>query len=143
MGKIENEHQLQVSRKAVDRLRRALAGYKAVPDPDPNCLDGIQFMMEKIEREIEEYLAQKANVKGGFKMESKKVTIELTNSEALVLFDFFARFNEHNDFLFEDPVEGKLLWDIESTLEKSLIEPLRSDYRLLVKQAREEVRNNE
>ncbi len=76
-------------------------------------------------------------------MNSKKVTIELTNPEALVLFDFLARFNEHNDFLFEDPVERKVLWDIESTLEKSLIEPLRSDYRLLVKQAREEVRNNE
>ena len=51
-------------------------------------------------------------------------------------------FNEHDDFLFEDAVERKVLWDIESTLEKSLIEPLRSDYRLVVKQAREEVRNN-
>jgi len=59
MGKIENEHQLQVSREAVERLRRALEGYKSVTDPDPNCLDGIQFMMEKIEREIKEYLAQK------------------------------------------------------------------------------------
>ena len=76
-------------------------------------------------------------------MNPQKVTIELTNSEALVLFDFLARFNEHDDFLFEDAVERKVLWDIESTLEKSLIEPLRSDYRLLVKQAREEVRNNE
>ncbi len=75
-------------------------------------------------------------------METKKITIQLTNSEALVLFDFFARFSELDDFLFEDPVERKVLWDIESTLEKSLIEPLRSDYRLLVKQAREEVRNN-
>ncbi|MBM3236253.1 hypothetical protein FJZ31_08140 [Candidatus Poribacteria bacterium] len=76
-------------------------------------------------------------------MKPKKVTIELTNSEALVLFDFLSRFNEHDDFLFEDPVEGKVLWDIESALEKSLIEPLKSDYRLLVKQAREEVRNDE
>jgi len=76
-------------------------------------------------------------------MNPKKVTIELTNSEALVLFDFLARFDERDDLLFEDPVERKVLWDIESTLEKSLIEPLRSDYRLLVKQAREEMRNNE
>jgi hypothetical protein len=58
--KIKDDFELQVSREAVERLRRALAGYKAVPDPDPNCLDGIQFMMEKIEREIEEYLSQKA-----------------------------------------------------------------------------------
>jgi hypothetical protein len=76
-------------------------------------------------------------------MNPQKVTIELTNPEALVLFDFLARFNEHDDFLFEDPVEEKVLWDIESTLEKSLVEPFRSDYLLLVKQAREEVRNNE
>ena len=31
-------------------------------------------------------------------MNPKKVTIELTNSEALVLFDFLARFNEHETF---------------------------------------------
>ena len=30
-------------------------------------------------------------------MNPKKVTIELTNPEALVLFDFLARFNEHDD----------------------------------------------
>ena len=82
--KIKDDFELQVSREAVERLQRALAGYKTVPDPDPNCLDGIQFMMEKIEREIEEYLAQKVNVKENSKMETKKVTIELTNSEALV-----------------------------------------------------------
>jgi len=81
-------------------------------------------------------------VKKAQKTNSQKVTVELTNSEALVLFDFLARFNEYDDFLFEDPVERKVLWDVESTLEKSLIEPLRSDYRLLVKQAREEVRHN-
>jgi hypothetical protein len=58
--KIKDDFELQVSREAVKRLQRALEGYQAVPDPDPNCLDGIQFMIEKIEREIEEYLAQKA-----------------------------------------------------------------------------------
>ena len=88
-------------------------------------------------------LLTKFSVKKAQKTNSQKVTVELTNSEALVLFDFLARFNEYDDFLFEDPVERKVLWDVESTLEKSLIEPLRSDYRLLVKQAREEMRNNE
>jgi hypothetical protein len=76
-------------------------------------------------------------------MNPETVTIELTNAEALVLFDFLARFNESDDFRFEDGAERRVLWDIESTLEKSLVEPLRSDYNLLVKSAREAIRDDE
>ena len=76
-------------------------------------------------------------------MNPKRVTIELTNSEALVLFDFLARFNERDDLEFEDPAESRVLWDLESILEKSLVEPLRGNYDLLVKRARANVRNHE
>jgi hypothetical protein len=58
--KIKDNFELQVSHETIERLQRALASYKAVPNPDLNCLDGIQFMIEKIEREIEQYLAHKA-----------------------------------------------------------------------------------
>lgn len=75
-------------------------------------------------------------------MKPKNVTIELTNSEALVLFDFLARFNARDELEFEYPAESRVLWDIESTLEKSLVEPLTGNYDLLVKQAREEVGNS-
>lgn len=74
-------------------------------------------------------------------MNHKKVSLELTNSEALVLFDFLARFNECGDFEFEDQAEQTVLWDIESILEKSLSEPFLPNYDLLIKQAREAVRS--
>ena len=76
-------------------------------------------------------------------MKPPKVTIELTHSEALVLFDFLARLNARDDFTFEDPAESRVLWDVESALEKSLIEPLNDNYDLLVKRARANVRNHE
>jgi len=62
MGKIENDHQLQVSREAVEGLRRAFEGYKAIPQPDIRkmCMDSLRIWIDRIEREIEEYLAQKA-----------------------------------------------------------------------------------
>ena len=61
MGKIENDHQLQVSRKAVKRLRHALEGIQTISNSDIRqmCEDSTGFMVEQIEREIEEYLAQK------------------------------------------------------------------------------------
>ncbi len=62
MGKIENDHQLQVSLKAAKRLQRALEGIKTIPNSDIRqmCEDGTSFMLETIEREIEEYLSQKS-----------------------------------------------------------------------------------
>jgi len=62
MGKIENDHQLQVSFKAVKRLQCALEGIKTIPNSDIRqmCEDSTSFMLKMIEREIEEYLSQKA-----------------------------------------------------------------------------------
>ena len=76
-------------------------------------------------------------------MNHKKVRLELTDSEALVLFDFLARFNECSDFEFEDQAEQRVLWNIESILEKSLVAPFLPTYDLLIKQAREAVRGND
>ena len=58
--KIKDNFELQISHETVARLKRTLAGYEAVRDPDPNCLDGIRFIIEKVEGEIEAYLTQKA-----------------------------------------------------------------------------------
>ncbi|MBM3240920.1 hypothetical protein FJZ31_31955 [Candidatus Poribacteria bacterium] len=62
MGKIENDHQLRVSLKAAKRLQLALEGIKTIPNSDIRqmCEDSTSFMLETIEREIEEYLLQKA-----------------------------------------------------------------------------------
>lgn len=75
-------------------------------------------------------------------MNAKKVNIELTKEEAIVLFEFLGRFNENDDFnRFEDQSEQRVLWDIECILEKELSEPFRTDYQEIVKKAREKVRD--
>ena len=60
--KIKDDFELQVSCETVERLQRALEGVQRIPNPDIRqmCAESTRFMIEKIEREIEEYLAQKA-----------------------------------------------------------------------------------
>ena len=75
-------------------------------------------------------------------MADKKVNIGLTNDEAIVLFEFLARFNESDDLnRFEDQSEQRVLWDIECILEKELSEPFRADYKEILKKSRETVRD--
>lgn len=75
-------------------------------------------------------------------MGDKKVSIELTKEEAIVLFEFLGRFNENNDSSrFDDQAEKRVLWDIECILEKELSEPFRADYQEIVMKAREAVRD--
>jgi len=77
-------------------------------------------------------------------MTVNKINIGLTKEEAIVLFEFLARFNEQErKELFEDQAEKRVLWDIECILEKELSEPFSSDYLEIVKKAREKVRDEE
>jgi hypothetical protein len=69
-----------------------------------------------------------------------KISIELTNHEALVLFDFLARFGEENTRPLADQAEQQVLWKIEGILEKQLVEVISPDYDRLVTEAREQVR---
>ncbi len=73
----------------------------------------------------------------------ENINIILTKDEALVLFEFLARFNSSvaNDHLFEDQSEQKMLWLIEGQLEKVLVEPFTPNYRDIVKEARNRIRD--
>ena len=73
---------------------------------------------------------------------SNKIKLEFSESEALVLFDWIARFNKEEDNEFEDKSEEILLWDIEALLEKKLIDHLKGDYCKLLKKSRVTVRSN-
>jgi|GEM_PF-503083 len=74
--------------------------------------------------------------------ENNQMNIVLTKNEALVLFEFLSRFNESDKKeLFEDQAEEKVLWDIEALLERQLSEPFRRNYSKIIKQAREQVRD--
>ena len=74
-------------------------------------------------------------------MRSKKVRIELTDDEALVLYDWLTRFNQREEMACADQADERVLFDLEALLEKALVAPLQTDYAALVAQARAKVRD--
>jgi hypothetical protein len=76
--------------------------------------------------------------------DQQKINLTVTKDEALVLFEFLARFNqtEHPE-IFEDQAEQKTLWILEGQLEKQLVEPFRPDYKDIINEARNKIRDEE
>jgi hypothetical protein len=74
---------------------------------------------------------------------SDPIHITLSHAEALVLFDWLARFNGDRDAAFEDQAEERVLFDLEALLEKAIAEPVAEGYRTAVLKAREEVRDSQ
>ena len=72
---------------------------------------------------------------------SSSVTLELTDEEALVLFDWLARSTGGKPAAFVDQAEQRVLWDIESMLESVLLAPISPDYNSQLAAARETVRD--
>lgn len=70
-------------------------------------------------------------------MKSDSVTLKLTRSQALVLFDWLSRSDE--SLPVSDPSEEKILWFLEGQLEQALVEPLEPDYQQALARARKEV----
>jgi hypothetical protein len=67
---------------------------------------------------------------------SRPVTVTLSPDEALVLFEWLARFNAEPAQEFEHPAEPRVLWSLENSLESILVEPLDPGYRALLDAAR-------
>jgi len=68
---------------------------------------------------------------------SESVTITLSYDEALVLFEFFARFDESSDFTLRNTAEYLTFSRISAQLDKSLVESFNPDYTALLKAARD------
>lgn len=110
-----------------------------VPQSKPNDGDDILYFFENGQlirihcKEIE------LSVK-----DDKYLNLAVSKGEALVLFDFLARFNEaeHSD-VFEDQAEQKTLWVLEGQLEKQLDEPFKPDYKDIIMEARNKIRDEE
>jgi hypothetical protein len=68
------------------------------------------------------------------------VPIELTQSEALVLFEFLSRFTQDEKLEIQDDSEQRVLWSILATLEKNLVQPLAENYQLLLNEAQKKVK---
>lgn len=66
--------------------------------------------------------------------------LELSDDEALVLFECLARLDEGAALPLEDEAERYVLWRLEGQLEKALVEPFRPDYVALLEGARRRVR---
>lgn len=72
----------------------------------------------------------------------KNILVELSNDEALVLLNWLSRFNEiENSNLFEDQSEERILWDLESVLEKVVTTTFKADYKETLSSAREKLRD--
>lgn len=67
---------------------------------------------------------------------SEPVTLHLSRDEALVLFEFFARFDEDDLFRLRNNAEFIAFMRVAGQLEKALGEPFQSNYDELLASAR-------
>lgn len=76
--------------------------------------------------------------------QTDEITIKLGKNEALVLFDFLSRINDKEmKEIFEDQAEQKVLWILEGHLEKQLVEPFKPEYKDIIIEARNKIRDEE
>ena len=77
-------------------------------------------------------------------IEDQHLNLNVSRDEALVLFDFLARFNktEHSK-IFKHQAEQKTLWILEGQLEKQLVEPFKPEYKNIIEEARTKIRDYE
>lgn len=68
--------------------------------------------------------------------------LELTEQQALVLYDWLTRFDEKDAYPVDDRAEEYVLWSLHGQLEKALSQPFRADYRQLVDEARSHIKAN-
>ncbi len=70
---------------------------------------------------------------------SEDIAIRLSQDEALVLFEFFGRFRDSNDFTLRHSAEYLAFVRISAQLDKALVESFRPEYAELLRAARERV----
>lgn len=110
-----------------------------VPQPKPNDGDDILYFFEngQLIRIHCEEIELIVNL-------DRDVNLTITKDEALVLFEFLTRFNEtERPDIFEDQSEQKTLWILEGQLKKRLAEPFRPDYKEIINEARNKIRDKE
>jgi hypothetical protein len=67
---------------------------------------------------------------------SEQVNISLSGDEALVLFEFFARFHEKNEFQIRNNAEFVAFMGLSGQLENALVAPFQATYRGQLEAAR-------
>lgn len=69
------------------------------------------------------------------------VQISLTADEAVVLFEFVRRFSDLDDLTIVDQAEQRALWNLCCILERGALAPLSGDWKDLLRQARDRLRD--
>lgn len=69
------------------------------------------------------------------------VRLELTGDEALVLFEFLARFDDDGTLAVQDQAEERALWNLHCLLQKQLVELFDPEYKALLAAARDRLRD--
>lgn len=70
-----------------------------------------------------------------------EIAISLPEDDALIFFDWLARFNEGN-LTTPDDIEKQVLCNIEATLEKLLVEPFAKNYDEIIDSAKSRIRDS-
>jgi len=70
---------------------------------------------------------------------SEDIAIRLSHDEALVLFDFFSRFDDSDDFTLRHNAEYLAFSRHSAQLDTALVEPFRPEYAELLRAARERI----
>ena len=68
--------------------------------------------------------------------------LNLTEDEALVLFELLSRFSEDLILGIEDQAEMRALWNLQAVLEQALTEPFLQNYETLLAAARDRLRDD-
>ena len=72
---------------------------------------------------------------------ARRSTVELTEDEALVLFEWLSRVDESGSALFEDQAEQRALWDLIAVLEPKADVLVHPEYDRFLAAARTRLRD--
>ena len=67
------------------------------------------------------------------------VTLSLSKNQAIVLFEWLTNLDDKDDPNYSHPSEERVVWELQSQLEKILTEPFDAEYPALLSAARTEV----
>jgi hypothetical protein len=70
------------------------------------------------------------------------IQLNLLRDEAVVIFEFLSRYADTGELAIKDQAEQRVLWDLCSSLESQLHEPISMNYDDLLWNARERVRDS-
>ncbi|MBA2114051.1 hypothetical protein [Bremerella alba] len=73
---------------------------------------------------------------------SETISVELTQQQALVLFEYLRRCDEEERYVFRDQAEQRALWDLECSLQSQLTEVFAPNYGELLKAAWAQLRDD-